>query len=430
MRRTLSRLFLTAEPQLTRLYASDARNPAPPEGTATAGTRGAQFLSRHRCSNCYHLFGVDLIADTAGGFLAIEINIQPDLSLSRSGCAAEQPNAAAAHTRQGERSGGAASLARMAAYAAYYGLDAYGLDPTARSGKGDPEATAAPASNASTDRCAHGSPSYDDTKRAVAFSAVQMVYSRRSAAAKLHSLLAPHARTLSTRFPRLAWNREQAGSPGDGRTGGAAASGGTAAAAAWDAAAPTGNNAASTDYFGADGPGAPFSGGDSSGEEQLTVYGLQHEVLDYLLGAVREGLESGCFVPVIPSAHGWADQARHLRSLWRAAAARHGCDPPPSEGDAMGGASGNAYGGDQVVGGGYPDGICAGFDFERRRQMHALTGLVLGGLAADTGNVPPRWRPSFRERCEQALARVPVSSPLGRWALREHIFQTVHELDN
>jgi hypothetical protein len=158
-------------------------------------------------------------------------------------------------------------------------------------------------------------------------------------------------------------------------------------------------------------------GADYSAGEQLSVYGLEQEVLEYLLGAVREGLEGGCFVSVIPSAQGWTDQARHLRSLWQAAAARHGCDPPPSENEATGGARGLTYG------------MCAGFDYERRRQMHALTQLVLGAAGEDTGSTPPRWRPTFRERCKQMLARVPAV-PLGQWARRQHIFRTVHEIDD
>lgn len=401
MRRTVSCLFLTSEPQLARLYLSDARNrPTHPQpGGATADTGGAHALSRRRCSNCYHLFGVDLIAETSGQFLAIEVNVQPDLSLSRSGCAAEQPGAPAGRFQRGV--GDAAGLAR---WAAQNWTEASGLQPCADSRHGAWHGAAAAAGDTPDGRCAHGSPSYDDTKRAVAFSIVQLVYSHRSAAATLHALLAPHAHTLGARFPKLAWKRPPANS--------AAAD---SAASAWDAAGPTGSGAASPDYSDADGSGAHSSGADHSGEEQLNAFGLEQEVLEYLLGAVREGLESGCFVPVIPSAHGWADQARHMRSLWRAAAARHGCDPPSSEGEA--------------TGGGVADGMCAGFDFERRRQMHALTRLVLGGAGEDAGIAPPQWRPPFRERCEQTLARVPAV-PLGRWALRQHVFRTVHELDD
>ena len=42
-----------------------------------------------RCAHCYHLFGVDLIADAHRQLHVIEVNIAPDLTLSTEGaCAA------------------------------------------------------------------------------------------------------------------------------------------------------------------------------------------------------------------------------------------------------------------------------------------------------------------------------------------------------
>ena len=42
-----------------------------------------------RCASCYHLFGVDLIADAQRQLHVIEVNIAPDLTLSTEGaCAA------------------------------------------------------------------------------------------------------------------------------------------------------------------------------------------------------------------------------------------------------------------------------------------------------------------------------------------------------
>jgi hypothetical protein len=38
-----------------------------------------------RCAHCYHLFGVDLIADAHRQLHVIEVNIAPDLTLSTEG---------------------------------------------------------------------------------------------------------------------------------------------------------------------------------------------------------------------------------------------------------------------------------------------------------------------------------------------------------
>jgi hypothetical protein len=54
---TVSQLFLSAEPRMHGLYKADSSSGA------------ADF----RCSGCYHLFGVDLIADAEGRFHVIEV---------------------------------------------------------------------------------------------------------------------------------------------------------------------------------------------------------------------------------------------------------------------------------------------------------------------------------------------------------------------
>ena len=46
---------------------------------------GVRGEGEFRCAECYHLFGVDLIADSAGHFHVIEVNVEPDLSLSTEG---------------------------------------------------------------------------------------------------------------------------------------------------------------------------------------------------------------------------------------------------------------------------------------------------------------------------------------------------------
>jgi len=92
-----------------------------------------------RCSSCYHLFGVDLIADASGRFHVIEVNVSPDLTLSTEGLGAYTPG---------------------------------------------------------------GSAAYDHTKRAAAYSLVRLVYSRQAVAAELTSFLERHADEIS-RLDRL-----------------------------------------------------------------------------------------------------------------------------------------------------------------------------------------------------------------------------------
>lgn len=58
MRLVVGRLFLSAEPRFDRLFRS--AYPA---------------RSRFRCASCYHLFGVDLIADVHRQLHVIEVNV-------------------------------------------------------------------------------------------------------------------------------------------------------------------------------------------------------------------------------------------------------------------------------------------------------------------------------------------------------------------
>ena len=62
IRLAVGRLFLTAEPTLARTYA---------QLYATKTSRG------YRCQNCYHLFGVDLIADAQRAMRVIEVSTAP-----------------------------------------------------------------------------------------------------------------------------------------------------------------------------------------------------------------------------------------------------------------------------------------------------------------------------------------------------------------
>ena len=62
IRLAVGRLFLTAEPTLARTYAQ------------LYGTKTSQG---YRCSNCYHLFGVDLIADAQRTMRVIEVRTAP-----------------------------------------------------------------------------------------------------------------------------------------------------------------------------------------------------------------------------------------------------------------------------------------------------------------------------------------------------------------
>ena len=141
MRLAIGRMFLTAEPRLEREYESG-------------------FGRGFSCANCYHLFGVDLIADASRGMHVIEVNVAPDLTLSTSGGCKLQPT-----------------------------------------------------------KCAGGSSSYDATKRAAAHNTVKLVYADSSAAEDVAALLARHGPALPTRFPRLF--TEASAESGGGGGGGA-----------------------------------------------------------------------------------------------------------------------------------------------------------------------------------------------------------------
>ena len=68
MRETVGRLFLTVEAGFERYYARLYGGAADGDG--------------FRCRGCYHLFGVDLIADASAQLHVIEVNVEPDLTIS------------------------------------------------------------------------------------------------------------------------------------------------------------------------------------------------------------------------------------------------------------------------------------------------------------------------------------------------------------
>lgn len=70
MRDAIGRLFVAVEPQMQGHYRKVYPN---------ISAKG------FRCAECYHLLGVDLIASADGRFHVIEVNIEPDLSLSTDG---------------------------------------------------------------------------------------------------------------------------------------------------------------------------------------------------------------------------------------------------------------------------------------------------------------------------------------------------------
>lgn len=137
MTRAIGGAFLAAEPRLRSLYASDYTRMHAAD--AVDGLDGLGGVDAFRCSQCYHLFGVDLIADAAGGMHVIEVNVEPDLTLStEGGCARDGSN------------------------------------------------------------CTGGSKAYDHTKRAAAFNTVRLVYSRAGQAQRLQRLLARNAARIAT----------------------------------------------------------------------------------------------------------------------------------------------------------------------------------------------------------------------------------------
>ena len=89
MRDAIGRLFVAAEPRLKQFY----RESYDKQGGAGGGAGGGAEQRRSgdegeggdataaerefRCSECYHLFGVDLIADAEDRMHVIEVNVEP-----------------------------------------------------------------------------------------------------------------------------------------------------------------------------------------------------------------------------------------------------------------------------------------------------------------------------------------------------------------
>ena len=162
MRLAIGRLFLTFEPRLKSHYQNYAATGASAPTPGGGGYHGGGKASAYLCRNCYHLFGVDLIADERREFKVIEVNIEPDLTLSAGNEGASMPcppicgsNPGRATSRLGR------SLLLTRAFGPHVGTD-------------------------------------DDTKRAVAWNAMQVVFARPSAAATLHQLLSAARPELST----------------------------------------------------------------------------------------------------------------------------------------------------------------------------------------------------------------------------------------
>ena len=115
------------------LCCAAARSGCAPDGTCSktglaCGADGDGF----RCRGCYHLFGVDLIADSSRRMHVIEVNVAPDLSLSTQGAACDGEHA--------------------------------------------------------SKNCTDGSTAYDHTKLAAAYNTVRLVYSRQAVAQRLERI--------------------------------------------------------------------------------------------------------------------------------------------------------------------------------------------------------------------------------------------------
>ena len=78
MRAAIGAVFLSAEGRFGTTYRQ------------LYGGQGATFNAGFRCAGCYHLFGVDMIADSNLGVRVIEVNIAPDLTLSTEGRGCER----------------------------------------------------------------------------------------------------------------------------------------------------------------------------------------------------------------------------------------------------------------------------------------------------------------------------------------------------
>ena len=134
-------IFLAAEPRLRRVYSKEyAKMVASEEGeNGILGGLGGS-ADPFRCAPCYHLFGVDLIADESGGMHVIEVNVEPDLTLSTEGeCAVKRMDG----------------------------------------------------------NCSEGSLAYDHTKHAAAFNTVRLVYARKAQAGTLQRMLERNAARIA-----------------------------------------------------------------------------------------------------------------------------------------------------------------------------------------------------------------------------------------
>ena len=141
---------------------------------------------------------------------------------------------------------------------------------------------------------------------------------------------------------------------------------------------------------------------------------LRPEVLEYMLGTVREGSGAGCYVGVYPSSVHHVPLTAHLRQLRTSCAASAGCS----------------------------------YDFDRREAMHLLVHLVLdadsdvdSGADSDGNTQPPpnataavSWRAPYLERCTRMLEqargfrRSSGEDKGSLWARRTHIFASISDL--
>ncbi|KAL1504650.1 hypothetical protein AB1Y20_008431 [Prymnesium parvum] len=103
MRTAVGRLFLSAEARFVSVY----RSLYPSDRSERSDAR-----STFRCTGCYHLFGVDLIADSSRQLRVIEVNIAPDLTLSTEGSACNAPAASAAGSNASTRESGELNSSR------------------------------------------------------------------------------------------------------------------------------------------------------------------------------------------------------------------------------------------------------------------------------------------------------------------------------
>ena len=144
MRDAIGRIFLAAEPRLRDFYSVQYAKAGRSGAGASGDDEGEQARemggdTSFRCAECYHFFGVDLIADAQRRMHVIEVNVSPDLSLSTQG----------------------------------------------------------PACHHAASNCSDGSTAYDHTKLAAAYNTVHLVYSREAAAAQLQRLIEQHAAEIS-----------------------------------------------------------------------------------------------------------------------------------------------------------------------------------------------------------------------------------------